>query len=75
MRINSFPEHPLVTLFVDGRRRCDFDDEPESWARSEDDGARDLTPTETAEALAPIVDLVAYGSELGRPCDGVYCCG
>jgi hypothetical protein len=31
---------------------------------------------DTAERIvAPVQDFVAYGSEVGEPCDNPFCCG
>jgi len=73
LRMNSFPDHPLWTLFVRGVARFDLNDLPEPWGRP-------LTaapmPAELAEAvLAPVRSFVAYGSEVGQPCDDPFCCG
>ena len=74
LRVNSFPDHALYTLFVDGRGVRDVDDVPEGWGRPTD--ATEDLPAATAEAvLAPVADLVAHGSEWGRPCENPYCCG
>ncbi|HVF04962.1 MAG TPA: hypothetical protein VNA20_08990 [Frankiaceae bacterium] len=75
LRVNSFPDHPLWTLFVDGERRFDVDDAPARWGTPADDGLPKLAPAEVTEALAGLSDLVAYGSEVGTPCDNPYCCG
>ncbi|SCL36474.1 hypothetical protein GA0074692_4361 [Micromonospora pallida] len=74
LRLNSFPDHAHWTLFVDGHSRLDLDDPPPAWER----------PTASAPALdsgvaeavvTPVQHLVAYGSEVGRPCDDPFCCG
>lgn len=81
LRINSFPDHPLYTLFVDGARRYDLDDVPPTWRMPAGDPASPVrTGAESGEqavraALAPVRDFVAYGSEVGQPCDNPYCCG
>lgn len=75
LRVNSFPDHPLWTLFVAGERRCDIDDAPPAWGQPADDGLPRLTAAEAAEALSGLAHLIAYGSEVGRPCDNPYCCG
>ncbi|QBS40091.1 hypothetical protein [Nocardia sp. CS682] len=75
LRLNSFPDHALWTLFIDGVVRFDIDDTPPSWGRPLDRSAPLLEP-ETAQAvLAPVRDFVAYGSEVGEPCDDPFCCG
>ena len=72
LRLNSFPDHPLWTLFIDGQARYDLDDVPPAWGK--------LSPTaapvlDTDDALAPVQNFIAYGSEVGRPCDNPFCCG
>ncbi|GGM57615.1 hypothetical protein GCM10012275_30990 [Longimycelium tulufanense] len=75
LRINSFPDHPLWTLFVDGRRRFDLNDAPPNWANPAGRDHKKLSTEVSAEALAPVRSFVAYGSELGRPCRNPFCCG
>jgi hypothetical protein len=75
LRINNFPDHPLWTFFVDGNRRFDVDDAPAAWGNPADRALPALTPEEAEAALAPVASLVAYGSEVGRPCDNPFCCG
>jgi hypothetical protein len=75
LRINSFPDHPLWTLFVDGVRRLDFDDVPTSWGQPADPSAPLLECRTADEVVAPVKDFVAYGSEVGKPCDNPFCCG
>ena len=73
LRLNNYPDHPLLTLFVDGARRFDIDDTPPSWGELSPDTA---PPLDTAhEILAPIKHFTAYGSEVGQPCDNLFCCG
>jgi len=69
VRMNDFPDHPLYTLFVDGRRVADVDDAPPQW-RFEIAGPA-LRPAERAEALASVRGLARYGTESGRPCPGL----
>jgi hypothetical protein len=72
LRVNGFPDHPLWTLFVDGRVRGDVRATPAHWdlPRRTDPPDRDA-----ARAVAPVRHLRAYGSEVGRPCDDPVCCG
>lgn len=72
LRANNFPDHPMWTLFVAGRRQRDIDDPPPAWGRPVAATAA-LTPEEVRDALAPVRTLVAYGSEVGRACD-YDCC-
>jgi hypothetical protein len=74
LRINSFPDHPLWTLFVDGVRRFDLDDAPSVWG----DPSKTVTfleASEANEAVLPVRHLEAYGSDVGQPCDNPFCCG
>ncbi|MGW5649089.1 hypothetical protein ACWEV3_42825 [Saccharopolyspora sp. NPDC003752] len=75
LRLNIFPDHPLWTLFVDGDRRFDIDDTPPTWGKPLDKTAPPLDAAAAEEVLAPIRDFVAYGSEVGAPCDNMFCCG
>jgi hypothetical protein len=75
LRINSFPDHPLWTLFIDGQARYDIDDMPPSWGGPLTPEGPSLNADDTREALAPVQDLTAYGSEAGAPCDNPFCCG
>jgi hypothetical protein len=75
LRINSFPDHPLWTLFVDGRPYCDLDDLPAGWSEVAGPPAPMLRAPELREALTPVAGYLAYGSEVGRPCDNMFCCG
>jgi hypothetical protein len=75
LRLNSFPDHPLWTLFVDGACRFDVDDAPATWGQPADDSLPHLSDQEAAEVLRPVRHLLAYGSETGDPCDNPFCCG
>ncbi|RAY11450.1 hypothetical protein DPM19_30960 [Actinomadura craniellae] len=75
LRINCFPDHALWTLFVNGEPRFDIDDTPPSWGKPSDPSAPLLDQQAAWEALGPVRDLVAYGSEVGDPCDNPFCCG
>jgi hypothetical protein len=74
LRVNHFPDHPLWTLFIDGKRRFDLDDAPPRWGRPAG-AVLALADADAEEALAPVRDFVAYGSEVGRPCTNLFCCG
>lgn len=73
LRLNCFPDHAMWTLFVDGVPRFDIDGTPPSWGRPHDRSAPLLANAD--EVLAPVENLVAYGSEVGKPCDDPFCCG
>lgn len=75
LRMNSFPDHALWTLFVDGVVRFDIDDVPSTWGQPLDRSAPTLESGIAKEILAPIEGFVAYGSEVGQPCDNPFCCG
>jgi hypothetical protein len=75
LRINSFPDHPLWTLFVNGVRRFDIDDAPPAWGEPADQSAPLLATHAVAEILRPVQDFVAYGSEVREPCANLFCCG
>lgn len=75
LRLNSFPDHPLWTLFIDGNReRFDVEDAPSTWKLSWD-SAPVLEPQAAEEALAPVRTFIDYGSEIGMPCYNLFCCG
>ncbi len=76
LRRNSFPDHPLYTLFVDGAVVGDVQDVGTRAPGWDLDVARrpPLTDGQRAEALAAVRGLGPYGSEAGRPCDGDWCC-
>jgi hypothetical protein len=75
LRVNNFPDHPLWTLLVEGERRFDVDDAPPSWGRPADPTSPALPASDIEEALGPVRAFVAYGSEIGQPCDNPFCCG
>ncbi len=75
LRLNSFPDHPLWTLFVGGECRFDLEDTPAVWGVVLGDDLPTLPASTAAAVLAPVKELVAYGSEVGEPCDDPYCCG
>jgi hypothetical protein len=74
LRVNSFPDHPLYTLFVDGVRDHDLDDLPPAWASRGAD-LDWLGESDSLAALAGVIEFRAYGSESGDPCDNPLCCG
>ncbi len=39
LRVNDFPDEPLYTLFVDGRKVMDVEDWPSGWTRPPIDAA------------------------------------
>ncbi|MEV6555186.1 hypothetical protein AB0M22_05680 [Nocardia sp. NPDC051756] len=75
LRMNCFPDHALWTLFIDGVVRFDIDDVPSGWGQPLGRSAPVLESGVAQEVLAPVAQLVAYGSEVGRPCDDPFCCG
>ncbi|MCP2260550.1 hypothetical protein LX15_004268 [Streptoalloteichus tenebrarius] len=75
LRINNFPNHPLWTLFVGGRPRFDLDDAPATWANPAGRDHKKMPADLAAEALRPVQEFVAYGSEYGVPCRNPRCCG
>lgn len=74
LRLNNFPDHPMWTLFIDGVRRFDVDDEPESWGQPAMRMIPELGARTAREILEPVSTFLAYGSEVGQPCDGLFCC-
>jgi hypothetical protein len=74
LRINGFPDHPLWTLFVDGVRRFDLDDAPAGWGGRPDPSAPPLDARTAQAVLEPVEHFAVYGSEVGDPCDGLFCC-
>ncbi|MQY28988.1 hypothetical protein [Nocardia aurantia] len=75
LRINCFPDHPLWTLFIDGERAFDIDDAPPEWGEPAARSAGVLDIVTVGRILGPIRTFVAYGSEIGDPCDNPFCCG
>ncbi|MFI9818069.1 hypothetical protein [Saccharothrix variisporea] len=73
LRRNSFPEHPLYTLFVDGAVVGDIDDTTTTSWDLDATARPPLTDDQRAEVLASVRGLGPYGSEVGRPCDGDWC--
>ncbi len=72
LRLNSFPDHPLYTLFVDGRVRGDIAEAHSVWTLPRDDGPG--PSAQTLRAITPLAAFAAYGSARGRPCSEVWCC-
>lgn len=71
LRLNDFPDHPLLTLFVDGERHRDLDDTPRRWTLP----SKDSAPLANSEKIIePLLGLEPYGSEVGTPCDNLFCC-
>ncbi|GGT02005.1 MULTISPECIES: hypothetical protein [Streptomyces] len=75
LRLNDFPDHPLHTLFADGRRIADLDDDlPLPGGRQ---AGGDTAPALTAAERATVLDLMAglgpYGAEHGTPCTDDWC--
>lgn len=75
LRINGFPEHLPWTLFIDGRARQDVAELPQAWGNLLTPLQPVLSLEEARAALAPVGDLIAYGSETGTPCRNPFCCG
>ncbi|MEU5811015.1 hypothetical protein [Streptomyces sp. NPDC047718] len=73
LRLNDFPEHPLHTLFVDGRCVADVNDDLADWQQLADPSLPVLTAPERAEVLGLMAGLGPYGAEHGSPCDGDWC--
>lgn len=75
LRLNPFPDHSLWTLFIDGVARYDLDDAPPSWGVLAPASAPPLDPWTADSLLAPLRGFTVYGSEAGKPCDDLFCCG
>jgi len=73
LRLNSFPDHPLHTLFIDGACIGDLDDLPDCWHLEHGSQHTPLTPQERQQVLTLMRGLGPYGSEVGQPCDGAFC--
>lgn len=74
LRLNSFPDHPLYTLFVDAAVVCDVEDlrtNAPTWNLNPTNPP--LTPGQRAEVLSLMRGLGPYGSEVNQPCDGDWC--
>jgi hypothetical protein len=78
LRLNSFPDHPHYTLFIDGTVIGDVEDLPTRaphWNLDTTDRPA-LTAADRDEVRALMRGLEPYGSEVGQPCDGDWCsCG
>lgn len=74
-RLKTFPEHPLYTFFAGGVRRFDLDDLPRRWKQDGHEKSALLAATDAEAALGAIESYLAYGSEVGQPCDNPFCCG
>jgi hypothetical protein len=75
LRLNCFPDHALYTLFINGRARFDLDDVPGAWMARLYRRELVLDAADVEQALGPVRTFVAYGSEVGQPCDNPFCCG
>lgn len=75
LRINSFPDHPMSTLFIDGHVRGDLDDTPPAWGEPWNPSNPPLDPAIATRVIESVKNFVAYGSEVGQPCDNPFCCG
>ena len=76
LRINHWPDHPFLTLFVEGARRLDVESEETArWRDSVSPHGHPLSQAEAEDALGPVGTFLAYGSEVGQPCDNLFCCG
>ena len=73
LRLNDFPEHPLFTLFIDGKVEGDLDDPPQAWQLQPSASIPVLDQDRRAEVLDLMRGLGPYGSEQGQPCDGDWC--
>jgi hypothetical protein len=73
LRLNDFPDHPLFTLFVEGRRICDMNDPPREWALQPYGALPVLEERQQAHVLDVMRSFGPYGSEVGVPCDGDWC--
>lgn len=69
LRLNGFPDHPLFTLFVNGSVVGDVED-----FHVDIEGRPPLTAGQREEVLTLMRGLGPYGSEVGSPCDGDWCC-
>lgn len=73
LRLNDFPDHPVHTLFIDGRVCGDLEDTPRTWKFPPRRQRTKLGSNDSAAALTPVRHLRAYGSETGHPCDNLFC--
>ncbi|MFD7026768.1 hypothetical protein ACFWAR_01885 [Streptomyces sp. NPDC059917] len=73
LRLNDFPEHPLLTLFIDARVIADVDDAPTGWRLPPRSVLPVLGAPERAQVLAAMAGLGPYGAEAGAPCTGDWC--
>ena len=60
---------------MDGERRFDLNDAPPKWGDPIDPLLPAMQEHEAEIVLAPVKDFIAYGSEVGSPCDNPFCCG
>ncbi|MFB6823118.1 hypothetical protein ACFCXA_16210 [Streptomyces virginiae] len=73
LRLNTFPDHPLYTLFADGQAVSDLEDTPAGLRLSPRATLPRLAEHERAEVLRLMVGLAPYGAETGFPCQGDFC--
>lgn len=73
LRLNTFPDHPLFTLFVDGQAVSDLEDAPADLQLSPRAALPRLAEHERAEVLRLMAGLAPYGAETGFPCTGDFC--
>lgn len=59
LRINSFPDYPIWTLFVGGERRFDVDKAPPEWGKPTSNELPPLTDAEAEDALAAVIEFDA----------------
>lgn len=62
--------HPV---FVDGVVRYDLEEAPAAWGKLSPRSVPSLDPALAETVLAPVRHLAVYGSEVGRPCDCLFC--
>lgn len=75
LRLNSFPDHPMSTLFVDGVRRFDIEGAPPSWGKPLGLQSWVRGPAGARRLLDGVRGFAVYGSEVGDPCTDPFCCG
>ncbi|MFE0457876.1 hypothetical protein ACFW1A_01280 [Kitasatospora sp. NPDC058965] len=73
LRLNDFPERPLLTLFIDARVVGDLDDPPVARRLPPRTSLPALAVAERAEVLRLMNGIGPYGAETGSPCTGDYC--
>ncbi|MFG2975462.1 hypothetical protein ACGFYY_21090 [Streptomyces sp. NPDC048331] len=73
LRLNTFPDHPLCTLFVDGEAMSDLEEVPAGLQLGPRATLPRLAEDERAEVLRLMAGLAPYGAETGFPCTGDFC--